>query len=119
MMSLLKAGDHVVATYPGYQSLYEIALSLGADVSYWEPVLTADGGAEFDVGALKVRRQQVAGRGEQGGCTPHLSTPRLCASALSQCPTSTLNQPLTRGQPQLLQPPSPTCAGGTVHLEHF
>ncbi|MBP9759374.1 aminotransferase class I/II-fold pyridoxal phosphate-dependent enzyme [Candidatus Dojkabacteria bacterium] len=34
---LLTQGDHVVVTYPGYQSLYEIAISIGCDVSKWLP----------------------------------------------------------------------------------
>ena len=37
MHALLEAGDHVVVTHPGYQSLYEIAISIGCDVSWWEP----------------------------------------------------------------------------------
>ena len=37
MTSLLKKGDHVVVTFPGYQSLYEIAISLGCEVSKWTP----------------------------------------------------------------------------------
>ena len=37
MHALLKAGDHVVCTFPGYQSLYEVARSIGCEVSNWEP----------------------------------------------------------------------------------
>ncbi len=37
MNALLDAGDHVVCTFPGYQSLYQLALSLGCEVSRWEP----------------------------------------------------------------------------------
>ncbi len=37
MNTLLEAGDHVISTFPGYQSLYEIAASLGCEVSRWEP----------------------------------------------------------------------------------
>ena len=37
MNSLLKPGDHVVCTFPGYQSLYQLALSLGCEVSFWKP----------------------------------------------------------------------------------
>jgi len=36
--TLLNPGDHVVCTWPGYQSLYEIALSLGCKVDLWQPV---------------------------------------------------------------------------------
>jgi aspartate/methionine/tyrosine aminotransferase len=37
MRALLKPGDHVICTFPGYQSLYEIARSIGCEVSHWEP----------------------------------------------------------------------------------
>ena len=36
MLALLKPGDRIIATYPGYQSLHEIARSLGCSVSLWE-----------------------------------------------------------------------------------
>lgn len=35
--SILQEGDHVICTYPGYQSLYEIAEGLGCEVTKWEP----------------------------------------------------------------------------------
>ncbi|CAI82737.1 aminotransferase class I/II-fold pyridoxal phosphate-dependent enzyme [Dehalococcoides mccartyi] len=34
---LLEKGDHVICTFPGYQSLYQLAESLGCEVSYWKP----------------------------------------------------------------------------------
>jgi aspartate/methionine/tyrosine aminotransferase len=37
MRALLKPGDHIICTFPGYQSLYEVARSMGCEVSYWEP----------------------------------------------------------------------------------
>ena len=37
MHALLSPGDQVVCTFPGYQSLYEVAKSLGCEVSAWEP----------------------------------------------------------------------------------
>jgi aspartate/methionine/tyrosine aminotransferase len=37
MTSLLEPGDRVVCTFPGYQSLYEIARSIGCEVSLWMP----------------------------------------------------------------------------------
>jgi aspartate/methionine/tyrosine aminotransferase len=37
MNILLKPADHVICTFPGYQSLYEIAQSIGCEVSKWEP----------------------------------------------------------------------------------
>jgi aspartate/methionine/tyrosine aminotransferase len=35
MQTLLKPGDHVVALFPAYQSLYEVARSLGCQLSLW------------------------------------------------------------------------------------
>ncbi len=35
--SILRAGDHVICTFPGYQSLYEVARGLGCQVTRWEP----------------------------------------------------------------------------------
>jgi aspartate/methionine/tyrosine aminotransferase len=37
MTVLLEPGDHVIATHPGYQSLYGIAEMLGCEVTYWQP----------------------------------------------------------------------------------
>jgi aspartate/methionine/tyrosine aminotransferase len=37
MQALLRPGDHVVCTFPGYQSLYELARSMGCVVSFWKP----------------------------------------------------------------------------------
>jgi len=37
MQALLNPGDHVICTYPGYQSLYEVARSIGCEISEWEP----------------------------------------------------------------------------------
>lgn len=51
MNTLLKRGDHVITTFPGYQSLYEIANYLGCDVSKWEP--KNDNGWSFDISELK------------------------------------------------------------------
>ena len=51
MNCILEKGDHVVATFPGYQSLYEIASSLGCDVSFWQP--ENKNGWFFDVEKLK------------------------------------------------------------------
>ena len=42
MHALLQPGDHVISTFPGYQSLYEIARSIGCQVSTWEPVEDAE-----------------------------------------------------------------------------
>lgn len=37
MMVLLEPGDHVVTTWPGYQSLFGVAERLGCEVTYWQP----------------------------------------------------------------------------------
>ncbi len=37
MNTLLKKKDHIITTFPGYQSLYEIANSIGCKVSKWIP----------------------------------------------------------------------------------
>jgi aspartate/methionine/tyrosine aminotransferase len=51
MHALLKPGDHVVCTFPGYQSLYEIARSIGCELSTWEPDEAR--GWHFDVEELQ------------------------------------------------------------------
>ena len=51
---LLGTGDHAVVTWPGYQSLYEVARATGADVTLHE--LRADHGWAID---LDVLRRQV------------------------------------------------------------
>jgi aspartate/methionine/tyrosine aminotransferase len=43
MHTLLKPGDHVVALFPAYQSLYEVARSTGCQVSFWEIRLSEEG----------------------------------------------------------------------------
>ena len=35
--AILQKGDHVICTFPGYQSLYEVAKGLGCEVTQWEP----------------------------------------------------------------------------------
>lgn len=37
MNVLLEPGDHVISVLPGYQSLTEVVLSLGCELSYWKP----------------------------------------------------------------------------------
>ena len=41
--AVLRRGDRVIVTFPGYQSLYEIAGSVGAQVERWTPEETPDG----------------------------------------------------------------------------
>lgn len=50
MHALLKPDDHVVCTFPGYQSLYEIPRTIGCNVSTWEP--TEVNGWQFDLDRL-------------------------------------------------------------------
>lgn len=51
MQTLLSPGDHVVCTFPGYQSLYEIARSIGCDVAFWKPI--EEEGWRFDLDQLR------------------------------------------------------------------
>jgi aspartate/methionine/tyrosine aminotransferase len=51
MNNILEKGDHVVATFPGYQSLYEIAESLECEVSKWTPKF--ENGFVFDINDFK------------------------------------------------------------------
>jgi aspartate/methionine/tyrosine aminotransferase len=37
MNCLLQKGDHVICTFPGYQSLYQVATALGCEVTRWLP----------------------------------------------------------------------------------
>jgi len=50
MSTLLESGDKVVTTFPGYQSLYEVANSKGCKVSYWKP----DQNHEFSIQDLEL-----------------------------------------------------------------
>ncbi len=50
MHALLQPDDHVIVTAPGYQSLHEIARTIGTQVSLWEPV--EDAGWHFDLARL-------------------------------------------------------------------
>ena len=52
MNVLLNPGDHVIATFPGYQSLYQLAESLGCSVSRWMPRMQ-EGRVFFDVNDLE------------------------------------------------------------------
>jgi aspartate/methionine/tyrosine aminotransferase len=51
MNALLESGDHVICTFPGYQSLYELARSIGCELSMWEP--DEENGWHFDVRRLE------------------------------------------------------------------
>ncbi len=48
---LLGAGDHAIVTWPGYQSLYEVARACGADVTLHE--LREDAGWAIDIDTLR------------------------------------------------------------------
>jgi aspartate/methionine/tyrosine aminotransferase len=51
MNALLRPGDHVIVTYPGYQSLYAIAEALGCAVTRW-PLAVSDGRWRVDMDFL-------------------------------------------------------------------
>jgi aspartate/methionine/tyrosine aminotransferase len=52
MQTLLQPGDHVVALAPAYQSLYEIASSIGCDLTFWH-LRPAESGWEADLDQLE------------------------------------------------------------------
>lgn len=49
MNILLDKGDHVITTFPGYQSLYQLAEDIGCNISKWEP----DSNLKFQIQDLK------------------------------------------------------------------
>jgi aspartate/methionine/tyrosine aminotransferase len=51
MHALLERDDHVICTFPGYQSLYEVARSVGCKLDFWQPDET--NGWRFDITQLK------------------------------------------------------------------
>lgn len=51
MNTLLNQGDHVICTWPGYQSLYEIGESLGCELEKWQP--SESDSWKFDVSSLE------------------------------------------------------------------
>ncbi len=51
MNSALGPGDHVIVHYPCYQSLFQVAESIGCEVTRWET--TAQGGWELDLNFLE------------------------------------------------------------------
>lgn len=51
MNALLRPGDHVIATFPGYQSLYAIAEAQGCAVTRW-PLAIQDGRWQLDLNFL-------------------------------------------------------------------
>lgn len=51
MNSLLTLGDHIIVQSPGYQSLFEVARSLGCEVSSW--MMNENAGWELDISFLK------------------------------------------------------------------
>jgi aspartate/methionine/tyrosine aminotransferase len=55
MHAILEPGDHVVCSFPAYQSLYEVAQSIGCEVSKWEP--EENKGWRFDVQQFKKKLQ--------------------------------------------------------------
>ena len=49
MLAILRPGDHVVVAFPGYQSLYAIARTVGAEISFWHMRTDEEGGLGFQV----------------------------------------------------------------------
>ena len=57
LQTLLEKGDEIIVTFPGYQSLYEIATSIGCKVNYWQPKY--DKAWSFETESLK---QQITSK---------------------------------------------------------
>jgi len=53
MQTLLRPGDQVVAIAPAYQSLHEIARSIGCEVTDWRLEPAPDGNWQLDLGKLE------------------------------------------------------------------
>jgi aspartate/methionine/tyrosine aminotransferase len=51
MNVLLSPGDHIICTFPGYQSLYQVAKSLGCRITRWQP--DENTGWKFNLAFLK------------------------------------------------------------------
>ena len=51
MQAMVRPGDHVICTYPGYQSLYELARAMGCEVSLWH--IQESPNWHFDLGDLE------------------------------------------------------------------
>ena len=58
MRVLLRPGDHLITTFPGYQSSYQVAESIGAEVSHWplRPRRADNGQLEWAVDVDELRR---------------------------------------------------------------
>ncbi|MCY4020396.1 MAG: aminotransferase class I/II-fold pyridoxal phosphate-dependent enzyme [Chloroflexi bacterium] len=52
MNALLNEGDHVVAVFPSFQSLYELGRGIGCEVSFWRAEC-GEVGWSFDIDALE------------------------------------------------------------------
>ena len=58
MQTLLSPGDEIVAVHPAYQSLHEVARSIGCQVNSW-PLVHRDGGWHLD---LQILEDQITSR---------------------------------------------------------
>ena len=56
MRVLLRPGDHAIVTWPGYQSLYEVARATGANVTLWQ-LQPVDGAWRVDLDGLRAAIQ--------------------------------------------------------------
>jgi len=55
MNAILEPGDHVIVLYPCYQSLTEIAESIGCEVTYWKLENCPDWKVDFDIFKDQIR----------------------------------------------------------------
>ena len=91
MQALLRPGDHVVAAAPGYESLHEVAASIGCHVDTW-PLTTGWVGGWVPGGCRVGHSHEVL-------CNQHSETART-----TQSPPLPLFPPMQRRRPAGLRP---------------
>jgi hypothetical protein len=90
MRALLSPGQHVVVTEPSYQSLGEVARSIGCEVSAWAPEFGAGGTSHFVPDTLRKREAGLI-RTQQLTPTPQRSprsSSEQCCSLSSRIPSN-------------------------------
>ena len=104
---LVRNGDHVVCTFPGYQSLYSVAESLHAEVGHWEP----------DESARLALRPRPPGRAHPAQHAPdRAELSRTTRPA--RCPAPPTTSASSRSPSTTASPSSPTrCTGCSSSTE--
>jgi hypothetical protein len=83
--AMLAPGDHMIVTFPGYQSLYELARSIGCEVSRWEMRADEKGVLRFEVCASAPYNKpgRVAVCASACGAFPEIHTVAICAGSVA------------------------------------